>query len=391
MTDRSAAGALNGLRIIEMVGLGPVPFAAMMLADHGAEVIRIHAKGQKPDFPLLNGPFDILGRNRRSLELDLRAEGGVEVALELVSQADGLIEGYRPGVMERLGLGPDVCLSHNPRLAYGRLTGWGQEGPLSSMAGHDLNYLGLTGALNALGAADLPPPVPLNLVADFGGGGMLLAFGMLGAILSARQTGRGQIVDAAMVDGVSLQASMFWGFRAGKAWSSRREANLLDGCAYFYTVYACEDGKYLAVACLEARFHDILVDRLQLDRNVFTHMQAPTAWPALRSQLAAVFKARPRDYWVALFDGSDACVTAVLDWDEAATHPQALARSAFVTVDGVPQPSPGPRFSETPAPLPSAAVASGSHSRDILVDWGVPAERIAVALKSGSIGGPACP
>lgn len=389
MTDKSRVGALSGLRIIEMVGLGPVPFAAMMLADHGAEVIRIHAKGQKADFPLLNSPFDVLGRNRRSLELDLRADGAVELALELVSQADGLVEGYRPGVMERLGLGPEVCLERNPRLAYGRLTGWGQEGPLSATAGHDLNYLGLTGALNALGAADRPPPVPLNLVADFGGGGMLLAFGMLSAILSARQTGRGQVIDAAMVDGVSLQSSMFWGFRAGKAWSSRRETNLLDGCAYFYTVYACEDEKYLAVACLEARFHDILIERLHLDRAEFTHMRVPTAWPELRARLAALFKARPRDHWVSLFEGSDACVSAVLDWDEAAAHPQATARAAFVSVDGVTQPAPGPRFSETPAPLPIPAVASGSHSEEILKDWDVPIERIEAALKSGSIGGPA--
>lgn len=380
------AGALSGLRVIEMVGLGPAPFAAMMLADHGAEVIRIHPKGQKPDFPLLNSRFDVLGRNRRSLALDLRAEGAVDLALELVAQADGLIEGFRPGVMERLGLGPQVCLERNPRLAYGRMTGWGQDGPLAARAGHDMNYLGLIGALNAIGPADRPPAVPLNYVADFGGGGMLLAFGMLGAILSARQTGRGQIVDAAMVDGASLLASMFWGFRAGGAWSAQREANLLDGGAYFYTTYACADGRFLAVACVEKRFHDILLDRLALDPAVFTHMRDPAAWPGLRVRLAALLATRPRDHWAALFDGSDACVSAVLDWDEAAAHPQAVARRAFLLVEGVTQPAPAPRFSATPAPAPRAAVAAGRHSSDILQDWGIGAGRIAAAFDSGILG-----
>lgn len=379
------SGALSGLRIIEMVGLGPAPFAAMMLADHGAEVVRIHAKGQKPDFPLLNGRFDVLGRNRRSLAIDLRAGGAADLLLDLVAQADGLIEGFRPGVMERLGLGPAPCLARNPALAYGRMTGWGQEGPMALQAGHDMNYLGLTGGLHAIGPADRPPVVPLNYVADFGGGGMLLAFGMVAAILSAQRTGQGQVIDAAMTDGASLLASMFWGFRAGGAWSDRREANLLDGGAYFYATYTCADGRFLAVACVEKRFHDILLDRLGLDPAVFTHMRDPSAWPGLRDRLAALLATQPRDHWVALFEGSDACVSPVLGWDEAPAHPQAFARQAFISVDGVTQPAPAPRFAATPAAAPTAAVAPGRHSGAILRDWGITEDRIAAAIGGGMI------
>lgn len=379
------SGALSGLRIIEMVGLGPAPFAAMMLADHGAEVIRIHAKGQKPDFPLLNGRFDVLGRNRRSLAIDLRAGGAADLLLDLVAQADGLIEGFRPGGMERLGLGPAPCLARNPALAYGRMTGWGQEGPMARQAGHDMNYLGLTGGLHAIGPADRPPVVPLNYVADFGGGGMLLAFGMIAAILSAQRTGQGQVIDAAMTDGASLLASMFWGFRAGGAWSDRREANLLDGGAYFYATYTCADGRFLAVACVEKRFHDILLDRLGLDPAVFTYMRDPSAWPGLRDRLAALLATQPRDHWAALFEGSDACVSPVLGWDEAPAHPQALARQAFISVDGVTQPAPAPRFAATPAAAPTAAVAPGRHSGAILRDWGIAEDRIAAAIDGGMI------
>lgn len=378
-------GALSGLRFIEMVGLGPAPFAAMMLADHGAEVIRIHAKGKKPDLPLLNGPFDVLGRNRRSLSIDLRAEGATALMLDLVAKADGLIEGFRPGVMERLGLGPEVCLGHNPALVYGRMTGWGQDGPMARQAGHDMNYLGLTGGLHAIGPADRPPTVPLNYVADFGGGGMLLAFGMLSGVIAARSTGQGQVVDAAMVDGASLLASMLWGFRAGGGWSDRREANLLDGGAYFYATYACADGRFLAVACVEKRFHDILVDRLGLDPAVFTHMRDPAAWPELRAKLAALLATQPRDHWAALFEGSDACVSPVLDWNEAPQHPQAQAREAFVEVAGVVQPAPAPRMSATPAPAPRPAVAPGSHSVEILAEWGLPAAQVSAALANGMI------
>ncbi|WP_238121013.1 MULTISPECIES: CaiB/BaiF CoA transferase family protein [unclassified Xanthobacter] len=366
------SGPLAGLRIIEMVGLGPAPFAAMMLADAGAEVIRIHQKGQRPEIPLMNTRFDVLARGRRSIALDLKVEADTAVMLELIARADGLIEGFRPGVMERLGLGPDVCLARNPRLAYGRMTGWGQEGPLADTAGHDLNYLGVTGALAALGPADAPPPVPLNLVADFGGGGMLMAFGLLAAIHHARASGRGQVVDAAMTDGASLLAAMFWGFRAGGLWGTERATNLLDGGAYFYATYACADGKFLAVAPVEKKFHQILIDTLGLEADAFTHVADPGAWGALRTRLADIFRSQPRAHWAALFAGTDACVTPILDWDEATAQPQAQARSAFVDVDGVTQPAPAPRFSATPSAITQSAAAPGAHGAQILAEWGIP-------------------
>ncbi|MFS8038900.1 CaiB/BaiF CoA transferase family protein [Xanthobacter sp. AM11] len=369
-------GPLAGLRIVEMVGLGPAPFAAMMLADAGAEVIRVHQKGQRPEIPLMNTRFDVLARGRRSIALDLRAERDHKVMLDLVARADGLMEGFRPGVMERLGLGPQLCLAANPRLVYGRMTGWGQEGPLAETAGHDLNYLGATGALAAMGPPDAPPPVPLNLVADFGGGGMLLAFGMVAALLAAKTSGTGQVVDAAMTDGASLLAAMFWGFRAGGLWSAARQANLLDGGAYFYGTYACADGKFLAVAPVERKFHQILLQKLGLDAGAFTHGADPAAWGRLRSRLAAIFLTEPRDHWAALFAGTDACVSPILDWDEAAADPHATIRSAFVTVDGVVQPAPAPRFSATPCAVAHGAAAPGAHSREILADWGLDPGRV---------------
>lgn len=369
-------GPLSGLRIVEMVGLGPAPFAAMMLADAGAEVIRIHQKGARTDIPLMNTRFDVLARGRRSLALDLKAEADLGVMRDLIARADGLIEGFRPGVMERLGLGPEPCLAAHPRLVYGRMTGWGQEGPLKDAAGHDLNYLGMTGALAAMGPADAPPPVPLNLVADFGGGGMLMAFGMVAALLAAKTTGQGQVVDAAMTDGAALLSAMFWGFRAGGMWSDARGANLLDGGAYFYGTYACADGKFLAVAPVEGRFHRVLLDRLGLDAADFTQAADPARWGRLRARLAALFLTEPRDHWAALFAGTDACVTPILDWDEAAAHPHAQARGAFVKVDGVTQPAPAPRFSATPAEVARGPSAPGADGRAILADWGLDPARL---------------
>lgn len=369
-------GPLSGLRIVEMVGLGPAPFAAMMLADAGAEVIRIHQKGARAELPLMNTRFDVLARGRRSLALDLKAEADLSVMRDLIARADGLIEGFRPGVMERLGLGPEPCLAAHPRLVYGRMTGWGQEGPLKDAAGHDLNYLGMTGALAAIGPADAPPPVPLNLVADFGGGGMLMAFGMVAALLAAQTTGQGQVVDAAMTDGASLLAAMFWGFRAGGMWRDARGANLLDGGAYFYGTYACADGKFLAVAPVEGRFHRILIEQLGLDAADFTHAADPARWGRLRARLAALFLTAPRDHWAALFAGTDACVTPILDWDEAAAHPHAQARGAFVTVDGVTQPAPAPRFSATPSEVAQGPAAPGADGPAILTDWGLDPARL---------------
>lgn len=378
-------GPLNGLRIIEMVGIGPAPFAAMMLADMGAEVIRVHAKGQRPDIPLLNTRFDVLARNRRSLALDLKVDGAVEILLDLIGKSDGVIEGFRPGVMERLGIGPDISLQKNPRLVYGRMTGWGQSGPLASTAGHDLNYIALTGALHAMGPADTPPPVPLNLIGDFGGGGMLMAFGMACGILHAKISGRGQVVDAAMIDGASLLASMFWGFRAGNYWSDQRETNLLDGGAYFYTTYKCADEKYLAVAAVEPKFHAQLIEKLELDPAIFTHVKNPAMWPQLRSLLADTFRTKPRDYWAKLFEGSDACVSPILDWSEAIENSQMISRATLIDVDGVMQPAPAPRFSHTMTAEPRSADSPGAHSVEILREWGIPQEQIDAAHLAGAV------
>ena len=383
------AGALDGVRVIEFAGLGPAPFAAMMLADHGAEIIRIERKAGSTRTAFVNSRFDVPSRGRRSVAIDLRAPAGRDLALDLIAQSDALIEGFRPGVMERLGLGPVLCLERNARLVYGRMTGWGREGPLAERAGHDLNYLGLTGALNAIGPREEPPPPPLNLAADYGGGGMLLAFGILAAMLHARRSGVGQVVDAAMIDGAGLLSGLFHGLLAGGYWSESREANLLDGAAYFYSTYRCADGKFLAVACIEPQFHDLLVARLDLDPAVFTHMADPAQWPALKKRLAILFATRPRDHWAALFEGTDACVTPILSWSEARSHPHAAARHAFVAVDGVPQPAPAPRFSRTPAPPPSSSEANfgaGAEADEALLrTFGAASARIEAARAVGAL------
>lgn len=385
----SSAGTLNGVRVIEFAGLGPAPFAAMMLADHGAEVIRIERKSASAEMAFANSRFDVPARGRRSVAIDLRVPAGRDLALDLAAQSDALIEGFRPGVMERLGLGPGVCLERNARLVYGRMTGWGREGPLAERAGHDLNYLGLTGALNAMGPRDSAPAPPLNLAADYGGGGMLLAFGILAAMLHARRSGVGQVVDAAMIDGAGLLSGLFHGLLAGGYWSESRESNLLDGAAYFYSTYRCADGKFLAVACIEPQFHDLLVARLDLDPAVFTHMADPTRWPALKKRLAVLFATQPCDHWAALFEGTDACVTPVLSWSEARAHPHATARRAFVTVDGVPQPAPAPRFSRTPAPPPSPSQskpgAAAEADEALLRTFGAAPARIEAARTVGAL------
>ncbi len=379
-----SGGALAGLRIIEMVGIGPAPFAAMMLADHGAEVIRVHPLNARSDIPLMNTKFDVLARARRSLAIDLKTEAGVATLLDLVAGADGMLEGFRPGVMERLGLGPAACLARNPRLAYGRMTGWGQDGPLALTAGHDLNYVALTGTLHAMGPAGSPPPVPLNLVGDFGGGGMLLAFGMLAALLSVRSSGRGQVVDAAMTDGAALLSAMIWGFRAGGVWSDTREANLLDGGAWFYGTYVCADGRYIAIAPIEPKFNAALLQRLGLDPADWPQ-DDKALWPLLRARLAAHLTTRPRDDWAALFAGTDACVSPVLDWAEAPADPHNAARGTFIQVDGVTQPGPAPRFDATPAPIPAPPPKPGSHSAAILESWGIEPARIAFLKENGII------
>lgn len=369
-------GPLAGLKVIEMVGLGPAPFAAMLLADQGADVVRIDRPGAKGALGLPIR-FDVTARSRRSAVLDLRQPAAVQAALQLVARADVLIEGYRPGVMERLGLGPDVCLQRNPRLVYGRMTGWGQHGPLAPTAGHDIDYIALTGALHGVGRAGEPPPPPLNYVGDYGGGAMFLAFGVMAAVYEAQRSGRGQVVDAAMTDGAALLSAIFYGMKAAGAWRRERGANLLDGAAPFYDTYRCADGRFVAVGALEPQFFAELLDRLGLAGDPdFASQHDVRRWPRMKERLAAVFATQPRDAWCARFDGSDACVAPVLDWDEAPAHPHMRAREAFVEVDGVVQPAPAPRFGRTPSGAPTPPREPGADTRAVLADWGVDAALI---------------
>ncbi len=369
-------GPLVGLKVVEMAGLGPAPFCAMMLADQGADVIRIERPPTGAP-AIVSGKFDILTRGRTSVQLDLRQPPAVEIVLDLVAAADVLIEGFRPGVMERMGLGPDTCLARNPRLVYGRMTGWGQHGPLSLAAGHDINYIALSGMLHAIGPADAPPTPPLNLVGDFGGGAMMLAFGVMCAVHEARQSGLGQVVDAAMTDGAALLGAMMYGMKAAGNWSNRRGDNLLDGGAPFYATYACADGKHVAIGPLEPQFYAQLRRLCGLeDDPLLDARDDPARWPELRQRLGDLFRTRSRDEWCALLEGSDACFAPVLDWDEAPAHPHNQARGTFVTIDDVVQPAPAPRFSRTPAGVPVAA-GRASSAEALLAAWGLPADRLA--------------
>lgn len=378
------AGVLAGVKVVELAGLGPAPFAAMMLADHGAQVIRLQGKAPRRAIPSIDGPQDILARGRDAIAVDLKHPEGRALALDLIAGADALIEGFRPGVAERLGLGPAACLARNPRLAYGRMTGWGQAGPLAQSAGHDINYIALSGVLAAIGPAERPV-VPLNLVGDFAGGGMMLAFGLLAAILNARATGRGQVVDAAMTDGAALISAMIHGFRAAGAWEDRREANLLDGGAYFYELYACSDGGFVAVGAIEPQFHAALLAGLGLEARQFD--QADRAgWPAARARLAAVFASRPRAHWEAVFAGTDACVSPVLDWAEAPRHPQNAERHAFTTLHGMTHPAPAPRFDRTPAPPPAPPRPPVMSPGEALAAWGIAPDRAAALEACGALG-----
>ena len=360
-------GPLAGFKVVEFAGIGPGPFCAMLLADLGAEVLCIARPGGQG----AAGP--VLGRSRQTVELDLRQPEGAQQALALVAKADALIEGFRPGVMERLGLGPDVCLAANPRLVYGRMTGWGQHGPLAHAAGHDINYIAITGALQAIGRRGEAPVPPLNYVGDFGGGAMLLAVGLLSALLEAGRSGQGQVVDAAMTDGAALLSAMMFGFKAQGQWRNERGTNLLDGGAFFYDTYACADGRYLALGPIEPQFYAELRHRVGLaDDPDFDRQMDPRAWPALREKLAAVLRTRTRDEWCAVLEGTDACVAPVLDWDEAPRHPHNLARQTFVSVDGVVQPAPAPRFSRSTPDAPQAGrPADAASLAELRRRWGV--------------------
>ncbi|GAB1576034.1 CaiB/BaiF CoA transferase family protein [Bordetella petrii] len=373
-------GPLNGLRILELAGIGPGPFCAMMLADLGAEVIRIDRKA--PGF--LGGGGTIVDRGRRSLALDIKQPGAAAIVLDLVESADALIEGFRPGVMERLGLGPDICLARNPRLVYGRMTGWGQTGPLAQAAGHDLNYIAITGALCAMGHADRPPTPPLHLLGDIGGGGMMLALGIVSAVFEARQSGQGQVVDAAICDGVSTLATAYHGMLASGKWTLDRQANMLDGGAPFYGCYACADGKFISVGAIEPQFYALLLERCGLDDPEFQAQWDRAAWPALRQKLERLFATRTRQQWCELLEGTDACFAPVLDFEEARAHPHHRARNSFQETDGIVHPAPAPRFSRTQG-APGPVTRAGQHTDALLAELGHSADDIARLRQQGII------
>ncbi len=378
------SGPLSGIRMVEIAGIGPGPFCAMMLADLGADIIRIDradkVTGADPATPSL----DILNRGRRSIGVNLKDPQGVATVLDLVTASDALIEGFRPGVMERLGLGPDACLERNPRLVYGRMTGWGQEGPLANVAGHDINYLSITGALAAIGRAGQPPTPPLNLVADFGGGGMVLALGIAAALIERNTSGVGQVVDAAMVDGVSVMMSIFHGMTAMGIWDETHGTNMLDSGAHWYDAYETKDGKYVSVGPVEGQFYAILLDKLGLDINEYPHFDK-SKWPELKVRFAQVFATRTRDEWCDLLEGTDACFAPILTMSEAPTHPHNIARGTFIENYGVPQAAPAPRFSRTPGSIDAPPPHAGQHTDAVLAEFGFDENRIEALRASGAI------
>jgi alpha-methylacyl-CoA racemase len=370
--EATMPGPLVGLRVVELAGIGPGPHAAMLLADLGADVVRIERPSEgKQGLQLAPVADDQMLRGRRSVMLDLKDPAGRETTLRLVEQADVLIEGLRPGVTERLGVGPADCHARNPRLVYGRMTGWGQAGPLADRPGHDINYIALTGALHAIGNAGAKPVPPLNLVGDFGGGSMFLVFGVLAALWERDRSGAGQVIDAAMVDGVSVLAQMFWSLRAGGLWSDERGSNLLDSGTPFYDTYACADGRYVAVGALEPQFYAALLDGLGLTDEDLPGQLDPAGWPALRQRFTDAFASRGRDEWVAVFEGTDACVAPVLSFAEVPAHPHIAARGTVITIDGVPQAAPAPRFSRTRPDRPTPPPKPGADTANVLADWGV--------------------
>lgn len=363
------SGPLSGLKVVELPAIGPVPHAGMILADLGADVVRVERPSGALD--MNGGASDHLMRGKRSVTADLKSTDGKRFALDLAGKADVLLEGFRPGVAERLGVGPDQCTGGNPRLVYGRMTGWGQDGPMAQHAGHDINYIGLTGSLHAMGREHEPPPPPLNLVGDYGGGSMFLLTGVLSALWERERSGSGQVVDAAMVDGASVLSQLLWALRGAGSWSSERAGNLLDSGAPFYDSYVCSDGRYVAVGALESQFYERLLDGLGLTDEDLPGQHDRSGWPALRARFTQVFAGRTRDEWAAVFDGADACVTPVLAWDEVADHPHVAARGTFVEIDGVVQPAPAPRFSRTEPPVPAPPHQPGSDNDAVAADWGV--------------------
>jgi alpha-methylacyl-CoA racemase len=374
--------ALKGTKIIEIAGIGPAPFAGMLLADMGAEVILVdrkqnYGKGSK---------FEVSGRGKKSIAVDLKSEKGIELVLKLIESADALIEGFRPGVMERLGLGPELCLQKNEILIYGRMTGWGQTGPLANAAGHDINYISLAGALGSTGRNGEPPAPPLNLIGDFGGGGMLLALGICAALVNVKNGGKGQVIDAAMTEGTAQLMSMIYGMKASGFWTDQQQSNLLDGATHFYDSYECKDGKFVSLGSIEPQFYSILLDKMELDKNEFSEQMNKEKWNEYKAKFTKVFLSKTRDEWCEIMEGTDICFAPVLSMDEAINHPHNKERNSFSTIDEVTQPSPAPLFSETPSKIKHLQNPIGRDTKEILdsIGW---TEQIDDLISSNVIGG----
>jgi alpha-methylacyl-CoA racemase len=371
-------GPLQGVKIIEVGGIGPGPFCGMMLSDMGADIVRIERKG---GLALSEPKYDVLTRNRRSVFMDLRTPQGVESLLRMIETVDALHEGFRPGVMEKLGLGPDVCLQRNPRLVYGRMTGWGQEGPMAKAAGHDINYIALSGALHTFGHKGQKPVPPLNLVGDFGGGGMFLAFGMVCALFEAQKTGQGQVVDAAMVDGSAALMAMIYGLKASGLWADTRGVNLLDTGAHFYDTYETADGRYVALGSIEPQFYEQLLKLAEINDPEFKNQLDFSKWAALKEKIAQVFKKKTRDEWCEIMEGTDVCFAPVLSMEEAPEHPHIKQRQTYSEIEGVLQPSPAPRFSRTKPEIKNPPPDPGQDTEAVLADFGFSTDEIS-ALKT---------
>ena len=377
-------GPLQGIKVVEIAGIGPGPFCAMMLADMGADVIRVDRAQGVSGLPG-NNSKDLINRGRRSVGVDLKNPDGVETVLRLVENADALVEGFRPGVAERLGIGPEPCLERNPRLVYGRMTGWGQDGPMAQAAGHDINYISLAGALEPIGRAGERPLPPLNLIGDFGGGGMLLAYGIVCGVLEAQRSGKGQVVDAAMVDGAAVLMTFVHGLKAMDFWNDERGTNLLDTGAWFYEVYETADGKFVSVGSLEPQFYAELLRLTGLESEDLPPQMDRTTWPAMKERLAEVFRTKTRDEWREIMEGTDVCFAPVLSMDEAPDHPHNRARNTFVEVDGVTQPGPAPRFSRTVPEIQTPPPIPGQHTDEALAAWGFPPADIAKLRETGAV------
>jgi len=368
-----------------MAGIGPAPMCAMLLADLGATVLRVDRQQESGLGLPSQTRFSVVNRGRHAIAVDLKKREGTELVLRLASEADALIEGFRPGVMERLGLGPETCQKRNPKLVYGRMTGWGQEGPLAQAAGHDLNYIALAGVLHSIGRAGQPPTPPLNLIGDFGGGALYLAFGVACGIIEAQRSGKGQVVDTAMVDGAASLATLFFGLHAAGHFTMSRGENVLDSGAFFYEVYQCKDGRYVSLASIEDKFLAEFLRRMEIDPEEMPAKMDKKRWPEAKAKLAARFKTKTREEWCRLLEGSDACFAPVLTMEEAPQHPHNLARSTFVEIDGIVQPAPAPRFSRTPAAKPTPPEAPGERGNASLAQWGLKPDEIAALKRCGAL------